>query len=398
MANIGQAYFPILTPEQATPGATSIGRTLSRALQLRNAQLNNQRSQATLPYAGPQAAANLQAKQLENQWFAPEKQAEIDYKNKLSAMHGILNQYLPQQQQASLLGTQLANQIKQAQAPYAGPQAAADVDLTKAQAQNQRMGGANAGVDAQRQRTLMNNVINDNPQLSAGQVSQAIDAYAAGKDSLPDGTKLNPPSQLTLTALGALAKSATTAPLITQQVTSQQAENESDYLSGRIQQYTAPYGDTLFNKSPKMLMDSFSSDPESQKRLGQYIAGRALQFEQAQIRQRLSGAKSSEGATKELMQMSGQLIDETYPKLSATARQEAMNAVDDSLKGAFNARKKSGINAAQTLNTGASNQSQNTYGDSANNDYGAAPSPAAAALMKLHGITQAEAESVLGGA
>lgn len=46
----------------------------------------------------------------------------------------ILNQYLPQSEQERVLAAQLANQKSQAELPYAGPQAQANVGLTNAQA------------------------------------------------------------------------------------------------------------------------------------------------------------------------------------------------------------------------------------------------------------------------
>jgi hypothetical protein len=99
---IGQPNFPMLTADQANPAISGLARMIQMHLQRQQAQLNdatmpfagpqaqanlqrtqlgNQGAEAQLPYIGPQAAADLQKAQLGNQFYAPEAQAQIGLQN-----------------------------------------------------------------------------------------------------------------------------------------------------------------------------------------------------------------------------------------------------------------------------------------------------------------------------
>lgn len=361
--NIGQGVYPILGPDQANPVMNGFARALAAHLQMQQAQQNR----AQMPFVAPQAKANLMQTQLGNQrnqatlpYAAPQAAANLGQTNastqdaiQRAIAQQITNKTLPQQQQQSLLASSLANQLSQAKLPYAGQQAAADLGLTDAQAQYYKSGGSAGQRNANQQllTQAQDQVALDNPQFAndPSKVRAALNAVMTGQSTLPDGTKINPPSAVTLNKIGALAKNPSTAKLVTDMVKANQAEAEVDPLSKRIKQYTSPYGDTLAGKSPQQIADSFSSDTESQQRLGDFIAGQALQYELAQIRIKLAGGEPSATATKELMDMSGQRISADFPKLSATARNRAMDSINNSLGEAFDARKKVGINAAQTI-------------------------------------------------
>ncbi len=391
--NIGNGNFKILSPSQANPGISMMSRIIAQHLQNQAMQsrtqgqdLMNQRSAATLPYAGPQAAADLQARNLSNEWYAPEKraliaQANASTQNTLAQTiaQKIQNQYLPQMNQqkltsgdlanqlakammplqvqqagANVAGTNLQNQAAQATLPYAGPQAAAQEALTDAQAKyyGQNGGpGAQRNVNMQHLNNLYAQVSKDNPNLNGDpdKVRDAVNAIAKGQYQLADGTILNKPSFTTSNAMGVYSKDPTTAGLITQTVRADQAAAEIPALTSVIEKYTTPYADTLFGKSPKQIMASFSSNPDDQVKLGQFAGAQALQYELAQIRNKQVGGEAGEKATQELMGRSNQLIDAWYPKMSAAGRKATMDTIQEGLDAAFNARKDVGINADQTL-------------------------------------------------
>ncbi len=408
--NIGQGVYPILGADQANPMMNGLAKAIAMHLQMQQAQQNR----AQMPFIAPQAKANLMQTQLGNQrnqatlpYAAPQAAATLGQTNASTQdslaramMQQITNKTLPQQNQQSLLASSLANQRNQATLPYAGQQAAANLGLTDAQSKYYSSGGSGGLRNANQQllQQALDQVLLDNPQLGndTAKGRDALNAIASGKDTLPDGTKLNTPSAITMNKIGAWAKSQTTAPLITQQIKAEQADAELDPLSKRIKQYNAPYGDTFAGKSPQQIADSFSSDPSSQKRLGEFIAGQALQYEQAQIRNRLAGGQPSEGATKELMERSGQNISANYPKLSTAARNAAMDAINDSLSEAFQARKSVGINAAQTLQQ-APNSSQSVSQSSKSPNISAKDQKVEDLLKQHPNLTRDQIAAIIGG-
>ena len=398
--DIGRGNFDILSPEQANPGISMMSRIIAQHLQNQATQsrtqgqdLMNQRSAATLPYAGPQAAANLQAQNLSNEWYAPEKRAQIAQANAntqntlaQTIAQKIQNQYAPQINQQNLTrgdlanqlakammplqvqqaganlagtnlqnqGASLQNQAAQATLPYAAPQAAAQQALTAAQAKYYGQSGGPGGqrnVNKQHLDNLYEQVSKDNPNLNGDpdKIRDAVNAIAKGQYQLADGTILNKPSFVTSNSMGTYAKDPTTAGLVTQNVRANQAAAEIPALTNVIEKYTTPYADTLFGKSPKQIMASFSSDPADQIKLGQFAGAQALQYELAQIRNKQVGGEAGEKATQELMGRSNQLIDTWYPKMSAAGRKATMDTIQEGLDAAFNARKSVGINASQTL-------------------------------------------------
>ena len=223
--DIGRGNFDIISPDQANPGISMMSRIIAQHLQNQATQsrtqgqdLMNQRNAATLPYAGPQAAANLQAQNLSNEWYAPEKRAQIAQANAYTQntlaqaiAQRINNQYLPQKNQQDLAaqglanklakalmpiqiqqaganvagtnlqnqGTSLHNQAAQATLPYAAPQAKAQVALTNAEAQNQ-LTGSSGGVDMGILNGLKNQLAQDHPDWDTNKVNDAAGQYLNG--------------------------------------------------------------------------------------------------------------------------------------------------------------------------------------------------------------------------
>ena len=195
MVDIGKANFQILSPQQANPIARGLSDSLADILKMQQSQVNK----ARMPYVGAQAAANLQRTQLQNQWYAPEKQARIAQTNANTSMRNILNQYLPQQQQLSLLAQSLASKLAQANLPYAQQLDQARINLMGAQANrlnNPMLGGgrSGAGVNMQILNGLKGQLSFENPDWDSAKIDQYASAYLNGSSALPDGTPLPAPS------------------------------------------------------------------------------------------------------------------------------------------------------------------------------------------------------------
>lgn len=195
MVDIGKANFQILSPQQANPMMRGLSDSLADILKMQQSQINR----ARMPYVGPQAAANLQRSQLQNQWYAPEKQSRIAQTNANTAMRNILNQYLPQQQQLSMLAQSLASQLAQANLPYAQQLDKARINLMGAQANrlnNPMLGGgrSGAGVNMQILNGLKGQISFEHPDWDSAKVDQYASSYLNGESTLPDGTPLPSPS------------------------------------------------------------------------------------------------------------------------------------------------------------------------------------------------------------
>jgi NACalpha-BTF3-like transcription factor len=170
--DIGQGNFPILTQQQASPTIAGLANMIAMHLQRQQVQ----RNQATLPYAGPQAAANLQKQQLQNEWYAPEARAQIGEQN-ASAQNltqqalgqKIVNAYLPQQQQA-------------------------DIGLKNSQSQYYGMGGPSMGVGVGTVLAVKRQVAKEHQDWSTEQVDDATSQYLRGANTFSDGSPLPPPS------------------------------------------------------------------------------------------------------------------------------------------------------------------------------------------------------------
>lgn len=228
------------------------------------------------------------------------------------------------------------------------------------------------GVEMQSQRNLLNQILNDNPQLNndEGMARKALDAYLSRKDTLDNGVQLNAMSPLTQGALNSWTRHQTTAPLITQAVNAQQASAEVNVLEDKIKEYGKDYGATYFNKSPQAMIDSFKNDDASQERLGKLIARQQLTYDLAQMQIRMQQGQSAQAVTQELMHKSGQAIDTNFPKISRKARDAAVTYANKAFKDVMKARQDVGISPAQALvpgmfnSMGAQAESNNMGGES----------------------------------
>jgi len=219
--------------------------------------------------------------------------------------------------------------------------------------QKQGVGTGRQGIFMQAQNNLFNQVAQDNPQIANDptKLREAVANVIDGKYSLSDGTPLNV-SGLTKGALDDYAKTKTTAPLLTSQVSGNQGEAEQSVLNYYITKYTAssPYGTTYFKISPQQISDQFKDDDESQKQLGEFLAANMLQYESAQIQQRLAGAKPSLGGLNEIMSKSPYNTSVSNARLSGKARTAYTKALEKVMKELMDTRNKVGVGARQTLN------------------------------------------------
>lgn len=330
-----------LTPEQMGSPLQNILRALSKAPQMHQEhQMRNEALQKAIfenMTKKPEAetaqehnkfkllhernAARLLGEQ--GQYYGPNIESEIASR---TAMTNRTNKMLPGELEAQRIENKYAPQTAEANILY-----------------KKLMGQGRGGVDQQDLRKLGMQLQKEHPDWNENKLDEAISAYMAGTNKLSNGEELPVPSGQVDHFLNTLAGRESTAANRTQGIRSNQAEIENQVLGKYIQEGLAPYGDTILNKSPDQIIDSFKSDKESQIKLGKLIAAQALQFEQAQLRIKMAGGTPSLGQTRELEKMSGQMIDLKTPRLSSIARQEANKQIDKALNEGVEARNKYGI-------------------------------------------------------
>jgi hypothetical protein len=232
--NIGNANFPILSPQQANPTFSALKDAIQRHLMmqqskqnsailpyvgpqaeanLQQTQLGNQRSEAILPYAGPQASADLLKTQLANQFYGPNAQSEIDFRNQQTLAEKIANEFLPQMQQA-------------------------DISQKLAQADYYQHGGGRLDAGQKKIEGLKRQIEIENPDFDERQINEAASAYLNGSDSLSDGTKLPEASGIVNALTDQIVKTGNTA-------------------AGLNQQRYAATLDTAFNNADKLKDSAF---------------------------------------------------------------------------------------------------------------------------------------------
>lgn len=288
-------------------------------LDIQRQQLANALSQNTLDYAPTNSQLDIQRKRLANAI------SQNDLK------------YAPQMSQAALQAALLGNQEKQIDLKYLPDKDQAAIDSLRAMANYRNMGGGTGGVAAKQQMFLVSQIKKDNPNLTDDQVWEAAGNLVNGSQTLNDGTPFNA-SGLTQLSADKAVMQGTTSALTTQNVKSNQADAELGVLNDYAQKGLAPYGDTFLGMNPDQISDSFKSDPESQTKLGRFIASQALQYEIAQNRIRLANGQPGINSTEELMNLSAQQIKAKYPKLSYAARKEAARYMDEALRKGLQAR------------------------------------------------------------
>lgn len=123
----------------------------------------------------------------------------------------------------------------------------------------------------------------------------------------------------------------TTTKTRTQQV--QQVGAELDYMSSATTPIVGAYADTFLGKSPKLISDMLSNDPERQKQFGEYIGAMAIQTELANGRVLLAGGRSGIEIVRDLRAKSLQGIDKITPiRMTKEAFESAQKTIDTILQ------------------------------------------------------------------
>lgn len=309
---------PLMEGLQSAMGVTQAGTDIYKNI------LANRIQAAKAQYADPMALAELQ---------------------KAQAEPGLVNAQTNQANSSANWNNTDAQRLKSL-LPYFPQEMQAGIAEKLAQAQLLGMGGRNAGTGQKEEMFFQSLVGRDNPQLKPEQIYEASNVLRQGGNQLSDGTPIKALSPASQTSYDRLTKGSTSTALITQGVKANQAETELKVLDAYTTPKVSVYGDTYFGKSPAQISDSFKNDEASQTRLGQFMGAQALQYEAAQIRNRMAGGEAGITATQELMGKSGQVIDKFAPKLSAKARQIAMETIDDGLGKALAARRSVPIGAS----------------------------------------------------
>lgn len=113
----------------------------------------------------------------------------------------------------------------------------------------------------------------------------------------------------------------------------QQVGAELDYLSSATTPILSKYADTFFGKSPKLIGDMLSTDPEKQKDFGRYLGAMAVQAELANGRVLLAGGRSGIEIVRDLREKSLKGMQNISPiKMSKEAFEEAQKTIDTILQ------------------------------------------------------------------
>lgn len=188
-----------------------------------------------------------------------------------------------------------------------------------------------------------------NPQLKPEQIFEAANAVLEGKDTLPDGTTINV-TPLMRASADRMAKSGTTADLVSNMIRGKQADKEIGVLNNYIGAAIAPYGNTIAGYSPKQIMDTFSNKKEDQINLGRLAAAQQLQTDAAANQNIINSGRPTASITREILSDSETKIKTRWPRMSNVARQEALRYLKEALDATLKAK--------QSVRIGASSANQ----------------------------------------
>jgi len=225
----------------------------------------------------------------------------------------------------------------------------AEINEVNARANYYKSGGSGGSTGSKDYLNYANGVATDNPNLNPQQLQEAIDVISKGGTTLQDGTQLNPMSIGTRLAFDRAVKSTTTANQINSANSANQAEAELDVLNDYANKWIKPYGTTYFGKSPQQIFDTFKNDNKSQEKLGKLIAANTLQYEIAQIRNRVAAGQPGITATHEIMREAQQYINSSWPRLTEKARNVASDSINKAIKEGLAARNRQGVGAGNTF-------------------------------------------------
>ncbi len=308
---------------------------------LHKAALENRKKQLENQYYGPNIQSEIENRNaltnktnvmtpleanelnLKNQYYAPNIQSEIANRNALTSKY---NTMTPLEAQELRVKNQFAPQREQADINY------------------RNMGMGRGGVGATQDFQYQLKVNADNPQITDPiKQREAANVIENGGNRLSDGTIVNPPSSDTLRALDRAKKSTTTAALLTQQVRANQAEAEIPVVDKYISQGRSPYGDTVMGQSINLQKDSFDTKNEAaQTRLGKYYASELLNFDKAALQTRIAGTESGVTIINEIMNKAKQSIKSNTLLKTDKSRQVALDTVSKALREMLAARNKFG--------------------------------------------------------
>lgn len=310
---------------------------------------------------------------LQNQYYAPNIQSEISNRNALTNKYNVMtpleakelslkNQFYQPNIESEISNRNALTQGKLLENQYYPDLTKAQIENYKAMANYKNMGGGNrGGVGTQEMNALVRQVMQDNPTLKGNyeQANQIASAYLDGLDNI-NGTPIPQPSGLSKALLNQITKRGTGTQLVNKAIQAKQSDAELKTLEKYANEGLKPYGNTVLGKSPQQIADTFKSDSASQERLGKFMASQALQYEIAQIRNRIAQGESGITATHELMGKSGQIIDARFPFLSGKAREVAAKTIDEALEKGLNARGNIDIgafNASKAANNSSNKES-----------------------------------------
>ncbi len=314
-----------LTPQDM--GGFDLGAALRSGLQTNEAM----QKARVLP---KDLAESLLSKQLQNKINQP----KADYANEITQADLANTQANTGLLQQNSYKQQLLNQFLPQREP-------AEIEEIKARGNYYNTGGAGGSTGSKDAMAYSNGVAMDNPQLNPMQLREAADVLSKGGNRLNDGTMLNPMSFNTKTSFDRAVKATTTAGQINALNSANQADAELGIFTNLANKWRAPYGTTYFGKSPEQIVDSFRSDNKSQTRLGELIAANTLEYEIAQIRNRIAAGQPGITAVRELMDESKQHIETSWPKLSGKARSVTNQRLNQAIQEGLQARNKSGAGA-----------------------------------------------------
>jgi hypothetical protein len=220
------------------------------------------------------------------------------------------------------------------------------IDSQKELAKLRASGVSGLGTGGREEMLFQNLIAKDNPNLTPEQSYEASNALREGRNTLVDGTKINPLSPAAQASFDRLTRYGTTGTLVTNAKLAAQAEKEMGVLGKYITKAIAPYGDTIAGYSPEQIMATFSNKKEDQLKLGKLAAAQQLQVDFAAIQNRLNSGQSTASITNEILDSSELKIKTQWPRMSNIARQEAMRYLTEALR--------EGLKARQAIRLGAS--------------------------------------------
>jgi hypothetical protein len=188
----------------------------------------------------------LNKSSLENQYYAPNMQSQIGYRNALMQGQNIENQYMPEKLKLANAFAGLQNQYYapniqseinnrnaltnkyntmtplearelEIKNQFGAQREQANINSQKAMANYRNMGGSGMGVGQKQIMGLQQQLVREHPDWSPEQANQAASAYIAGDNQLPDGTALPPISGIGQSYVDQIVKQGTTAQGLNQQ-------------------------------------------------------------------------------------------------------------------------------------------------------------------------------------